>query len=77
MATKTVDLGNGIEKSSTTKTVFRVSNGRVESRAFRDFPDSRFEAGDKIDMYRVNKAQKIEVFPGDILIRATGTHEIG
>ena len=77
MATKTVDLGNGIEKSTTPKKVFRISNGKFESRAFRDFPDSRFEAGDLIDMYRVNKAQKIEVFPGDLIIRAAGTHEIG
>lgn len=68
---------DGMDKSSRPHTVFRVSNGKVESRAIRDFYDSRLEVGDKVDIYRITKRQFIELMPGDYIVRKEGTHVIG
>jgi hypothetical protein len=76
MKAETIKL-DGMEKSAKAHTVFRVSNGKVESRAIRDFYDSRLEVGDKVDIYRVTKRQFIELMPGDYLVRKEGTHVIG
>lgn len=67
---------NGFEKTAKPRKVFRVSNGRVETRAFRDFFVSPYTTDDFVDLYRATKKQTVEVFPGDIIIRRAGTHEI-
>lgn len=66
----------GFEKTARPRKVFRVSNGRIETRAIRDFYESPLKAGDYVDMYRVTRKQTVEVFPGDLIIRRAGTHEI-
>lgn len=54
--------------------VFRVSNGRVEQRAIRDFFDSDLQVGDVMTLYRPTREQKITVYPGDIIVRKEGEH---
>ena len=68
---------DGFEKTASPRSIFRVSNGKIESRAIRDFYESRLEVGDKVDLYRAMKRQTVEVFPGDYIVRAAGTHVIG
>lgn len=63
--------------AKTTRKVFRVSNGKVESRAIRDFFESDLEVGDMVDVYRVTRKQTVTVHPGDRIVRLEGTHVIG
>lgn len=76
MKAETIKL-DGFEKTSKPHRVFRVSNGKIESRAIRDFYESPLEVGDEVDLYRVTKAQSVKVYPGDIVVRMAGTHVIG
>lgn len=65
------------EKLAKPRKVFRVSNGKVDSRAIRDFHDSPLAAGDLVDLYRVTRKHSAELYPGDVLIRKADTHVIG
>ena len=76
MKADTITL-DGFEKTAKPRRVFRVSNGKIDSRAIRDFYESHLEVGDELDLYRVTKAQTVKVFPGDYIVRAAGTHVIG
>jgi hypothetical protein len=69
-------LPNGMEKTAKPHKVFRMTNGRYVSRAIRDFYESSYEIGDEVDLYRVNKKQTVEVYPGDTIVRIAGTHPI-
>jgi len=68
---------DGFEKTASPRSIFRVSNGKIESRAIRDFYESNLQVGDKVDLYRVTKARTEKLYPGDYIVRAAGTHVIG
>ena len=68
---------DGFEKTAAPRSIFRVSNGKIESRAIRDFYESNLQVGDKVDLYRVTKARTEKLYPGDYIVRAAGTHVIG
>ena len=68
---------DGFEKTASPRSIFPVSNGKIESRAIRDFYESNLQVGDKVDLYRVTKARTEKLYPGDYIVRAAGTHVIG
>lgn len=76
MKNKIIKLDCGIETTERPMKVFRVSNGKTESRAFRDFYESPYKAGDEVDIYRALDERAITVYNGDIIIRRAGTNKI-